>query len=117
MNAEVVRPIHAFVHHEDGRLDHCAFTRLKYRRTDGQLRRSAPLHYFDVWLFLESQRAITRVGDFDRKLAGLTELDISIIDLVLIHDNGWRSASASTISCKQDRGEEQQPASQGGEKP
>jgi len=35
MHPEVVRTIHAFVHHEDTGLDSCAFTGLEYHRTDG----------------------------------------------------------------------------------
>src|SRR5215213_7775890 len=107
MNPEIVRTIHAFMHHEDSRLDHSAFTGLKYHRTDGQFRRSASLQHFDIRLLFESQHAIANVRDLDSKLASLTKFDISIIDLVLVDSDGWHTATCPVIACKQDRDKEQ----------
>ena len=67
MNCKVMLPIHAFMHHERAGLDRCTFAGLEDHRTDGQLRRSAPLHDFDIWLLFEPQRAIACVGDLDGK--------------------------------------------------
>src|SRR5215207_1542961 len=107
MHAEVMRSIHAFMHHEDSRLDQSAFTGLKYHRTDGQFWRSAPLQHFDIRLLFESQHAIAHVRDLDGKLAGLTKFDICIIDLFRIDSDGWRPATCPGIACKQDRDKEQ----------
>jgi len=68
MNCKVMWTVHAFVHHEDTGLNSCAFARSEYHRTDGQLRRSASLEDFDVWLILEAQCSITRIGDLDLKI-------------------------------------------------
>ena len=99
--------IHPFMHHEDSRLDDSAFTGLKYHRTDGQFRRSASLQYFDIRLLFEAQHAVTSVRDLDGKLPGLTKFDVSIIDLILIDSDGWRTAACPVIACKQDCDKEQ----------
>jgi len=90
MHAIVVRSIHTFVHHEDTGFNCGGFTRLEYHGTDGQFGRSAALQYFNVWLFLEPQRTITRIRDLELELAVLTELHKSIVDLVLIYFEGRR---------------------------
>ena len=54
MNPKVMRTVHAFVHHEDTGFNDRAFARIEYHRTDGQLRRSAPLQYFNVRFIFES---------------------------------------------------------------
>src|SRR5690349_10752298 len=117
MHAKVVRSGHAFMHHEDSRLDHSAFTWLQDHRTDGQFRRSAPLQHFDIWLLFEAQCTITAVGDLDGKLACLTEFNIAIINLILIDSNGWCAATCRIVSCEQDCSEEQHSTSQNGQKP
>ena len=85
MHSEIVRPIHAFMHHEHSRLYYCAFTGLQYHRTDGQFGRSAPLQDFDVGLLFEAQRTVTGICDLDGELPGLTELHVSIVNPFLIH--------------------------------
>jgi len=96
MHSKVVRTIHAFVHHEDAGFNDRAFAGLEYHRTDGQVRRSAALQYFDVRVFLEAQRAIACVGDFDGKGFIDAEFHITIIDLLLIYSDGWNSIPIAT---------------------
>jgi hypothetical protein len=67
MNPKIMRTVHAFVHHEDTGFNNRAFTGFEYHRTDGKLRRSASLQYFNVWFFFEAQYAVACVGDFNSK--------------------------------------------------
>ena len=67
MNCEVVWSVHTLVHHELTGLNSGAFTGFESHRTDGELRRSAALHDFDVGLFLEAQGSIACVGNLDGK--------------------------------------------------
>ena len=54
MNCKIMWTIHTFMHHENAGFDNRTFTGLEYHRTDGQLRRSAPLQHLDVRFFLEA---------------------------------------------------------------
>src|SRR5215216_5760831 len=85
MYSIVMRTIHTFVHHEDAGFNCDAFAGLKYHRTDGQFGRSAPLQYFNIRLFFESQIGIPGVCNLYSELAVLAELHKSIIDLVLVY--------------------------------
>ena len=105
MNPEVVRTVHAFVHHEDTGLDDCAFARLEYHRTDGQFGRSAALQYFDVWFFLETQSAVACVCDFYGEGLLHVKFHIAVINLLPIHRNGWGSAATSALIGKKERGD------------
>ena len=107
MNGIVMRSIHPFMHHEDTGFNCGGLTGLKYHRTDGQFGRSASLQYFNVRLFLEPQRTVTRIGDLKGELAILAKSHKSIVDLVLIHFDGRRSTTASTASGKYHGGDEQ----------
>jgi hypothetical protein len=94
-----MRTVHAFVHHEYAGLNSSAFTGLENHRTDGQFRRSAALHDFDIWLLFESQSAIACVANFDGEGAILAKLDIPIIDFLLIYgDRGCSATSTTSIS-------------------
>lgn len=114
----IMRAIHPFVHHKDTGLNCGALTGLEYHRTDGKFGRSASLQYFDVRVFFETQCPITGVGDLQGELAVLAKLDITVIDLVLIHGKLWSSADVSSTSIgKQYCSENEQPASQDNEQP
>ena len=65
MNCKVMGSIHAFMHHELIGLYDRAFTWFENHRTDGEFRRSAPLHNFDIRLLFETQGSIAGVGYFD----------------------------------------------------
>jgi len=110
MNLEVMRTVHTCVHHEDAGLDNCAFTGLEYHRTDGYLRRSAPLQYFNVRSFLETQCAVACIGDFYGKSFIDAKFHIAKIDLLLIHRDGGRSAAISTLICEEERSYQQNTA-------
>ena len=109
MNPEIVRTVHAFMHRENTGFNDRAFARFEYHRTDGKLRRSAPLQYFDVRLFLEPQGAIACVSDFDRKGFFHVEFHIAVINLLLIHCYGWDSTAIPTAPIsKKESGNDQQ---------
>jgi hypothetical protein len=117
MEGEVVRAIHAFVHHKNGRLNRGAFAGFENHRTDGQAGRSTPLSDFDVRFFPEPERAISSIGDLDRESQVGRQLDIAIIDHFLIYSQGGRSASVAATQpldtkenpcCQQERSAEHQ---------
>jgi hypothetical protein len=54
MDCKIMWPIHPFVHCEGNRSNDRAFTGLENHRTDGQVRRSAPLHNFDIGIFFKA---------------------------------------------------------------
>jgi hypothetical protein len=112
MHSIIVWSVHAFVHHEYTGLDCGAFTRLEYHRTDGQLRRSAPLQYFNVGIFFEAQSPVTGVGDFDGKGFVRVELYGAKVDFLLIHRDGWSSTriSPAALIRKEKRGRDQEEA-------
>jgi len=93
MHCEIVLTSHAFMHHEDAGFNNCAFARLEYHRTDGQLRRSAPLHDFDVRRFLETQCACASVGDFNGEGFIGVVFYIAVVNLLLIRCDGGRPAA------------------------
>ena len=105
-----MRTVHAFMHHKGAGFNNRAFTGLEYHRTDGQLRRSAALQNFDKRFFLEAQCAISCVGDLDGKCLFDSELDITIIDLLLIHCDGGRSTTAALIGGEENCSNNKNPA-------
>ena len=111
VNRKIMRTVHAFVHHENAGLDNCAFSGFEYHRTDGQLRRSAPLQHFDIRVFLETQRAITSIGHLDSKCFFHAEFNIAVINSLLIHCDGW-CATTIPITCEQEYGKGNEHAAQ-----
>jgi hypothetical protein len=115
VDREVMRTIHPFMHHKRAGLNERAFTGLENHRTDGQLRRSAPLQDFDVGGFLQAQGAIPGVGDPDREGFADTKLHVPVVDYLPVDDEGWRSAA--TPVCQEERSKHQQDAAQGYNEP
>lgn len=83
VNAEIVHPAHIAMHHELHTYAG-AFARLEDHRTDGRLRRSAPLRNFYVGLFLETQGLIAHIGQSKGNIYSLPQTHVSKIDLLLI---------------------------------
>jgi hypothetical protein len=61
MDGVIVLSVHTGMHHEDAGFYGRAFTRFEDHRTDGQIGRSAPLQYLDIWILFESQQSIAVV--------------------------------------------------------
>jgi hypothetical protein len=99
MHGVIVWAIHAGVHHEDSGLDRSAFAGIEDHRTDGQIRRSAPLQDFDVWFLLEAQHSVASVGDFDGELPIVAKLDITVVEFLLVdHDLRGAAPGPTTIT-------------------
>ena len=93
-----MRAVHALVHHEHAGFKNRALTGLENHRTDGEFRRSASLHDFDVWLFLEAQCAAPGISDFDGKSLIGIEFHVAVLDLLLIHCDGCGPAPITATS-------------------
>jgi hypothetical protein len=102
MNGIVVFPVHAGVHHENRGFNVSAFAGFECHRTDGQIRRSAPLQYFDIWFLLKAQEPITAVRDFDFELPVLTEFDITVVNGWLVHQDLWRPVPTTAFIGKKE---------------
>ena len=72
--------VHQIFHRNDG-----AFTGLEGHRTDGRGGGSAPLQYFNVRRFDETQGLITDVRNADIIADGGSQLDIPVVDGFFIH--------------------------------
>jgi len=105
-----MRPVHPWMHHENGGFDVGAFARLQGHRTDGQVRRSAPLQDFDVRLLFEPQDTIAGIRDLDAEGLVGTELDVPVIDLLLV-DCDLRCTAAAV--CQEERGDNEYHATYG----
>jgi hypothetical protein len=112
MHCKIMWTVHTFVHHKNTGLYDCAFTGFEYHRTDGQLRRSAPLQDFDIRLFLESQYTVAGVGDFDGERQVRAKMLVAVIYLLPIHCDGWRTASIAPLPGEQEYGKDDEHPAQ-----
>ncbi len=84
VHAELVRAIHAGVHHEFHR-KRSLLTRVQCRRTDDRLRRSTPLDELDARRALDRQRLIAHILELELSLDGYVERQLAKINAVAVH--------------------------------